>query len=276
MHSDLISTASGYQVPVRWYHQSGARGNIIFMAALGTPAGYYGPLAEALSGIGLNVLLLEQRGHGDSALRASRNVDFGFREALAEDIPQSMEWVSKQTPGLPLYLMGHSLGGHYAAITAGRFPQQVAGIILTACGSPWYGGFHGRIRRQLRLLCRLVPVFNLLLGYYPGDRVGFGGREARTLMSDWVDLARTNVYSARGLDEDLEQGIAAYRGPVLSLRLADDAYAPEAAMAAVTDKFINAPVTRQVISAQELGDRADHTRWARKPEALMDHILAWL
>ena len=276
MHTDLIDTPSGYPVPVRWFHREDARGTILFMAALGIAARYYVPLAEALHGINLNVLLVEQRGHGDSSLRASRKVDFGFREALEEDIPGCMAWVRQRAPGLPLYLMGHSLGGHYAAITAGRMPDQVAGVIVTACGSPWIGGFHGRTRTQLKVLCRMIPVFNALLGYYPGDRVGFGGREARSLMADWLDLARTNVYSARGMDENLEAGIARYTGPVLSLRLADDAYAPEAAMAAVTDKFVSAPVTRHVITAQELGDRADHVRWARKPEALMDHILSWL
>lgn len=276
MHTDLIPTPSGYQVPVRWFHRDGARGSVIFMAALGIAARYYVPLAEALHDMGLNVLLIEQRGHGDSALRPSRQVDFGFREALEDELPLSIDWVRARAPALPLYLMGHSLGGHYAAITAGRMPDKVDGVILTACGSPWVGGFHGRVRSQLQILCRLIPVFNRLLGYYPGDRLGFGGREARTLMADWLDLARTNVYSARGLDEDLEQGIARYSKPVLSLRLEDDRYAPEAAMAAVTDKFVSAPVTRQVISAEELGDQADHVRWARKPEALMTHIESWL
>lgn len=276
MHTDLIATPSGYQVPVRWFHHPDARASVIFMAALGIASRFYVPLAEALHGLGLNVLLLEQRGHGDSPVRPSRKIDFGFREALEQDVPLSMAWVEAHAPGLPLYLMGHSLGGHYAAITAGRYPQRVAGVIVAACGSPWTGGFHGATRRQLKLLCRIIPVTTALLGYYPGDRVGFGGREARTLMLDWLDLARTNRYSARGVEEDLEVGISRYSGPVLSLRMENDPYAPEAAMAAVTDKFVSAPVTKQVITEAELGDKADHFRWARKPEALMTHIESWL
>jgi predicted alpha/beta hydrolase len=276
MHTDLINTTSGYAVPVRWFPAEQPRASIIFMPALGVAARFYVPLAENLHDAGFNVLLMELRGQGDSHLRASRRVDFGFRDALEDDVPAAMDWVLRKAPAAPLLLMGHSLGGHYAAMTAGRLASRVDGVILAACGSPWTKAFHGKTGAQLRMLCRLIPVLNATFGYYPGHRVGFGGREARTLMNDWLDLARTNVYSARGLDEDFDAAIGQYAGPVLSLRMADDPYAPEAAMAAVTDKFRQAVVSKHVITAEQIGDRADHFRWARKPEAVVDHILAWL
>lgn len=276
MHSDLINTSSGYAVPVRWFPAEQPRASIVFMPALGVAARFYLLLAENLHDAGFNVLLMELRGQGDSSLRASRRVDFGFREALDEDLPAAMDWVLGKAAGTPLYLMGHSLGGHYAAITAGRLADRVDGVIVAACGSPWMQAFHGKTGLQIRLLCRMIPLLNAAFGYYPGHRVGFGGREARTLMNDWLDLARTNVYSARGMDEDFDAAIGRYTGPVLSLRMADDPFAPEAAMAAVTDKFHQATVSRHVITAEQIGDRADHFRWARKPEAVVEHILSWM
>jgi len=270
-----IATNNDYRVPVRWLPAADARANLVLMAALGVAARFYLPLATALRDAGFNVALVEQRGHGDSSLRPSRETDYGFRDALVDDIPAVIDWLGEQAPGLRCLLMGHSLGGHYAAITAGRLPEHVQGVILVACGSPWVGGFTGRIRRQLQLLVRLIPLSGALLGYYPGDKLGFGGREARTLMNDWRALAQTNVYSAFGLNADLDAGIAAFTGPVLSLRLADDPFAPEAAMAAVTGKFQSAPVTRAVIDAQELGDDADHFRWARTPAAIVRRVQQW-
>lgn len=275
---DILRIPAGprYAVPLRWLPATQARANLVLMAALGVPARFYLPLATALRDQGLNVALVEQRGHGDSPLRASRRVDFGFREALQEDIPAVLDWLPSQAPSLRTFLMGHSLGGHYAAMTAGRLPTRVDGVILAACGTPWVEAFEGKTRRQLQLLVRLVPLFNLLLGYYPGDRVGFGGREARTLMRDWLVMARINAYRAQGLDADLDAGIARYTGPVLSLRLADDDFAPEASMRAITDKFRAAQVTHAVIGSNELGDRADHFRWARTPAAVVRHIDTWL
>ena len=268
--------SNDYQVPVSWYPAENASASIVLMAALGVGARFYQPLAVALQKSGVNVALVEQRGHGDSALRPSRQTDFGFREALQDDIPAVLGHLQELSSTQPCYLMGHSLGGHYAAITAGRFPERIAGVIIIACGSPWTEAFSGRTRRQLKLLCRLIPFFNAVLGYYPGDRLGFGGREARTLMADWVALAKTNVYQACGMKEDFDAAIGHYPGPLLSIRLADDPFAPQAAMAAVSDKFCSAAVNKVVIGAAELGDKADHFRWARTPAAVVNQVLRWL
>lgn len=271
-----LTMASGYALPVTWYAAESPRATLVLMAALGVAARFYQPLAKALSEAGCHVALVEQRGHGDSAVRPSRQQDFGFRQAIEEEIPALLDALEQWAPGLPVLLMGHSLGGHYAAISAGRFPERIAGVVLCACASPWIGAFRGRIHWQIRLLCALIPLFNTMLGYYPGDRIGFGGREARTLMADWRDLALSNRYRARGSNEDFDQGIATYRGPLLSIRLADDAFGPESGMAAVTDKFTGATLSKVVISAAELGDRADHFRWARSPDAIVAAVSHWL
>lgn len=266
---------AGYTLPVNWCPAESARGSVILMAALGMGARFYQPLAQALQAAGLNVALVEQRGHGDSPWRPSRDCDWGFREPLVNEIPVALDWVKSRSSGVPVYLMGHSLGGHYAAMAAGVYGAQIDGIILAACGSPWLGGFAGATRRKLKFLCAMIPPASALLGYYPGDRLGFGGREARTLMKDWLALAKTNRYQANGFSDDLDCGIAQYTGPVLSLRMADDAFAPPTSVDAVTEKFITATVSSVLLDAQTLGDRADHFRWVRSPAATVQQIVRW-
>ena len=266
---------AGYTLPVNWYSAESASGSVILMAALGMGARFYQPLAQALQAAGLNVALLEQRGHGDSPWRPSHHCDWGFREALVNEIPVALDWVKSRSSSLPVYLMGHSLGGHYSAMTAGVYGEQIDGIILAACGSPWLGGFPGKPRRKLKFLCAMIPPASALLGYYPGDKLGFGGREARTLMQDWLALAKTNRYQANGFSDDLDCGIAQYTGPVLSLRMADDAFAPPASVEAVNEKFIAATVSNVLLDKQALNDRADHFRWARSPAAAVKEIVRW-
>ncbi|MBF5057194.1 alpha/beta hydrolase [Alcanivorax sp. 521-1] len=271
-----FSVASGdYRVPLTWYPATAGAPVVVLMAALGVPARFYQRLAGALAERGFNVALMEQRGHGDSALRPSRRRDWGFAETLTRDLPALLDWLRDHHPEAPIVLMGHSLGGHYAAITAGRFPERVDGVVLVATGSPWVDAFAEPVRKRIRWLTRLIPVCNLVLGYYPGDRIGFGGREARTLMADWRDLALTNRYRARGLSQDLDAAIGGFPGPVLAVRLADDAFAPEAAVRAVTDKFRHATLTGVVLDAEALGDRADHFRWARQATTVADRVAAW-
>lgn len=266
---------AGYTLPVNWYSAESASGSVILMAALGMGARFYQPLAQALQAAGLNVALLEQRGHGDSPWRPSHHCDWGFREALVNEIPVALDWVKSRSSSLPVYLMGHSLGGHYSAMAAGVYGEQIDGIILAACGSPWLGGFTGKTRRKLKFLCAMIPPASALLGYYPGDKLGFGGREARTLMQDWLTLAKTNRYQANGFSDDLDCGIAQYSGPVLSLRMADDAFAPPASVEAVNEKFIAATVSNVLLDKQALNDRADHFRWARSPAAAVKKIVRW-
>lgn len=271
-----IPTGTGYQIPVNWYSAGdNPLANLLFMPALGVPARYCFPLAAELSSRGFNVALMEHRGYGDSNLRASRAVDFGFREAVDLDIPVVMEWMQQQSPDLPLLSMGHSLGGHYSAIMAGLMKEQLDGVILVACGTPWTAVYSGAMFFQIKLLSFMIDIIPPLVGYYPGHRLGFGGREAKTLMKDWVMMARENRYVAHGLNKDLDVGIAHWKGKLLSLRLADDAFASEAAMGAVTDKFKQADITKVVVDAQTLGDKADHYRWIRTPHVIGETVLDW-
>lgn len=271
-----VDTAGGYRVPVTWYAGAEDKPVLILLPALGVAARFYDKLAAILAESGLNLAVMEQRGQGDSALRPGRRHNWGFAEVLDNDLPALLDWAEAQRPGAPLYLMGHSLGGHFAAITAGRFADRISGLLLVATGSPWWQAFVGAAGalndKSVRRLIRLIPPANLLFGYFPGERIGFGGDEARGIMNDWRTLAQHNRYRARGLDEDLDAAVAGYTAPVLAVRLADDALAPEASVKAVTGKFRNAPLTQWVITAEQLGDRADHFRWARQARVVADLV----
>ncbi|GAB3686249.1 alpha/beta hydrolase family protein [Salinisphaera aquimarina] len=271
-----VHTPSGYDVPVSCWHADSQAPLLLFMGALGVGCAFYAKLGAALSASGVHVALLEQRGYGDSALRPSRNSDWGFADIVGNDLAAVLTWATAHFDASSQYLMGHSLGGHYAAIGAGLYPNQVDGLIVVATGSPWFEAYEDAVRRKIHWLTWLIPPCNALFGYYPGDRLGFGGREARTVMSDWRALARTNRYRAAGLSQDLEDLIDRYTGPVLAIRLADDALAPEAAVDALTDKFSSAAIEIDVVDRDTLGDRADHFRWARTPGAVVDRIGRWL
>ncbi|MCI5102604.1 alpha/beta fold hydrolase [Algiphilus sp.] len=252
-----------------------ALGRLLLLPALGVPAGYYDPLAEQLTKAGLETHTLELRGSGDSPLRAGRGCDFGFRELLDEDIPSALRPLHAAKDGLPVWLAGHSLGGHLAAMSAGRLGFAIDGLVLLACGLPWRGAFDARARLRIDVLRLLIPVCNTVLGYFPGDRLGFGGRQPRRLMREWSRLAYCGRYAAEGIDEDLEAGVAQYAGPVLTLRMTDDPFAPLAACRAVTEKMAHARHSETALDAATLGTRADHYRWARKPDAVTPHLTDW-
>ena len=275
IHAD---TDSGYRVPM--LHVAGVPSErsvrVLILPALGIEARLYRPLGAALARAGIDAAIVEHRGYGLSAIRPSRAVDFGWKEMLTEDIPAAWRRLSELSDAAHGLLLGHSLGGHLATIAAGNLSLDIDGLVLAATATPWVGAYRGRDAMRLRVLCRIVGPLSALAGFYPGAQVGFGGREARGVMADWLALARTNRYAVRGWSNDLEAGIARFDRPVLSLRMTDDPFGLEPAIESVLAKFRDAPMSRLTIDAAALGAPSEHYRWARQPQPAVDAITSWL
>ncbi len=262
-------------MPLEVFAAEQPRAQLLFLPALGVQAKLYRQFAEAMSSQGINTVVMEQRGHGRSELRPSRQEDYGFKHCLVDDIPAALAWMAEQQPTLPLYLGGHSLGGHLALMYSALNPGVLAGIALMTTATPWYRCYSGKAALQIRFLIAAVTGTTRLLGYYPGDKVGFGGREARTLMQDWLVMAKHNRYSAAGIDRDIETLVQADTCPVLSVYCDKDNFGPLPAVEGVTRRLIRREVEIQQITSDELGARADHVSWARYPALAAAAIVDW-
>lgn len=276
----LLPGENNYRVPVKAFLAETATVaggvSIAILPALGVSVAYYEPLAQALQEAGHDAYLVEQRGHGESELRPSRNENYGFREMLG-DIDVAVVHIRSQAANKPLFLLGHSLGGHLSCMYAGwRGVEYVDGVILAACGTPWIKAYDGIDAMRLRALYHLIPISRRLLGYYPGDKFGFGGREARGMMMDWRQMAGGNRYLARGMKVDFEQGIRCYPGRVLTVRMTDDEFAQSDAVAKVWQKFKQARRSHRLFDEKTLGATADHFRWARRPNAVCTAVNSWV
>lgn len=273
MDTELVSNGHGYDVPIHWTPGTGP--TFAVLGALGTPASFYGRLVTELAGRGWSVAVIEQRGQGASALRPSREQDWDFAAVVHDDLPAALAWVRAQATDRPLHLLGHSLGGHYATMCAGLYAERIDGVVLAACGTPWIEAYDGPTRTKIGQLIEAIPLLHEQHGYYPGAQVGFGGDEARGVMDDWRHLAQTNRYRLAGDDGSVAAPIAAYDGPALMVRMADDDFAPEAAVVAGLDRFTTRRPEVRVLTADEIGGAADHFGWARHPRAVVDLIDEW-
>lgn len=272
-----VRAPDGYDVPLEVFEAPAPRARVLMLPALGIQARLYRKLGAALAGSGVSMTSLEQRGHGRSALRPSRECDFGFREWLLDDIPAALDWLQSREPSAPVFLAGHSLGGHLALMARALHPERVAGVVLLTTATPYYGCFHGVTRMQVKFLLASVPLLSALLGYFPGHRLGFGGREARRLMADWLVMARENRYSARGLEsEDLERRVQCDVAPVLTIYCDQDELAPLQAVEGVTRRLHNRRIDRYEITSDALGTRADHLSWARHPSIAAAATERWI
>jgi predicted alpha/beta hydrolase len=271
-----VSTADGSRFELLCVHPAGAWCRLLYwVPAMGVPAKHYLPLAEALAARGVAVAIHEWRGIGSSNRRAGRDCDWGYRELLQEDLPAGMAALREHWPQATCWLGGHSLGGQLSLLYASLHPNEFAGLLLVASGSPYWRRFrHGWL---IGAAYALAPLLAGLLGYLPGRRIGFGGNEARGVIADWARTGRTGRYAVVGMTQDFEQQLASLRLPSLALRLRDDWLGPPASLEWLLGKLGSAERSVDVITPPDLGGHpADHFGWMKTPAPLAARIARWL
>jgi acylglycerol lipase len=104
-------------------------GVLLVSHGLGEHSGRYRPVADALVPDGWAVYALDHRGHGRSG-GARAHLD-DYADWLA-DLDTVRRFVADRHPGLPVFLLGHSLGGQIALAYALDHPADLAGLVLSA------------------------------------------------------------------------------------------------------------------------------------------------
>lgn len=246
---------------------------VLVLPAMGTPARFYTPLCQALQALGVHAAAVDLRGIGASSLRASKAVDFGYRELVELDCPAALAAMRARFPGSPLWILGHSLGGHIGVLYAAHQDQELAGLILVASGSVHHRAYPGPKGWGFLAFTQFARVLSGALGYFPGRRVGFGGSEARTLIRDWARCARTGKFRPARAGIDYEARMREARLPLLGISFDADGFAPHSATARLMSKLAAARVTHWKLGARDTdGLRIDHYSWVKNPQVVAGRL----
>ncbi len=216
--------------------------------------------------------VLEWPGCGAHPIRASRANDWGYRQLLDNQVLPAIADVANEASGnaRQVVLLGHSLGAHLALMARARNVRNVAGIITIAAGTPFYRVFHFPAKQALLYLIGAAKITVPLLGYFPGNRLGFGDREPRTLIREWADFARTGLLLVENKNVLQADGPGASI-PVRALCLARDIYAPPASAGhLLACAGLPATLVERVQDPQVHG----HFHWLRAPQASAAVIVA--
>ncbi|WP_367133101.1 MULTISPECIES: alpha/beta hydrolase family protein [Streptomyces] len=258
-------------------HPEPGRPVAVVLPAMGAAARFYLPFARALHKEGLTVVTADLRGQGEATPATARGVRFGYRELAEEDLPALVAAVRSALPGRPLVLVGHSLGGQLALLYAAAGREPVDAVVLVAAGSVWYRSFGGL--RGLRNLAagQLFAALATALGYWPGERLGFGGTQATGVMRDWARQGRTGRYRVTGSTTDYERALGTLGLPLLAIGVDNDTLAPPGSREHLLSKAPRAALDRwQYTTEAAGGKRIDHFRWVRHNAALCAHLAQWV
>ncbi len=273
-----ITAADGHRFDAGLFRAASAAAPVlIFLSALGTPSRVYRGFAAAMAAQGIHVCTPDWRGLASSSVRASRRHDHGYRELVEIDAPALIATLTERFPDSPVWIGGHSLGGQLSTLMAARQPDRVHGLLPIASGSVALSCYPPRLQRGIRMLGLVSRISGAMVGHFPGQRIGFGGREARGVMKDWVHVAHTGRYEPVGTAFNYERALAELAMPVLALNFKGDTWAPEAAASYLLGKLPQCQREQWTWGdADTGGQHLDHFSWTKHPQLLAPRIAAWL
>jgi alpha-beta hydrolase superfamily lysophospholipase len=238
LHAAHFVAADGAVLPVRRWLPAGTRPKALIVALHGFNdySHAFEPLGGYLAAHGIGCFAYDQRGFG----RAPGRGLWAGVETYAGDIETFVGTVRARHPGVPVYLLGESMGGAVAIVAmTSTQPPQADGLILSAPAvwsrdtMPWYQ------RSLLALSSHTVPWLRLTgqgLGFMASDNI----QMLRDLSRDPNVIKATRVDAIHGLADLMDaaqERVASLKTPTLLLYGERDEIIPKPPVMALLDKL---------------------------------------
>lgn len=103
---------------------------VVISHGLASHSGVFGEFAKTMNDNAIAVYRFDHRGHGKSDGRDSIHINSYFE--MVEDLRLVVEKAKRENPNTPVFVLGHSMGGHISALYGTKYPNDVDGFILAA------------------------------------------------------------------------------------------------------------------------------------------------
>jgi alpha-beta hydrolase superfamily lysophospholipase len=243
---------------------------VLFAHGFAESAMRHAATLEALAAAGIAAYAYDLRGHGRSP--GSRGFIRRFDDLLAAS-SLARAWVAADAPGVPLFLMGYSLGGLVSVRSAERDPDGIDGVVLIAPGFEIAHDLPAFVRSlgiAVGEIVPHVPVAQLRLKHLRPDEPRAASFLDALLPRDPLIPARTAGELIRASDAAFA-GEGTYRAPTLVLHGELDRVVPLASARRFVERASHAEATLDVIS----GGHHDLLH-GRDADAVRASILAWI
>jgi alpha-beta hydrolase superfamily lysophospholipase len=163
----ILRTTDGLSLHAETFAPDGRIDAVVCVVhGIGEHIGRYANIINALNASSIAVMTFDLRGHGHSEGPRGHSPSFDF---IMDDIGLVLRKAEQDFPGIPLFLLGHSMGGNFVLNYALRHRPNLCGVIALSPGlrtatptPPWKLAL-------ARVLCRLLPAITLHNGVRPAD-----------------------------------------------------------------------------------------------------------
>jgi acylglycerol lipase len=139
-----------------WRPDADPKAVVLLLHGLAEHSGRYAHVAKALTDAGYAVHTLDHRGHGQSDGKRTYVKSYADYQ---RDILQFRQIVERQHDGLPLFVLGHSMGGNLALGHVLDHQEGVRGMVLSAPALAPGPSLSASKIKLAKLVGRIAPGF---------------------------------------------------------------------------------------------------------------------
>jgi len=229
-----LTAADGYPLCATLYPAHAPIGQILVGSATGVPQGFYRRFAEYAASRGYNTLTLDYRGIGASAPASLRGFEMDYLQWAEQDLAAGVEYLKASE--LPLYMIGHSFGGHAFGLLPNH--SSISGLYTFGTGAGWHGWMPRGEQLRVLLMWRVLgPLIVRAKGYLAWRKLGMGEDLPKGVYQKWKRWCRYPRYFFEDPQmPGLEDRFAAITTPLTAANATDDLWASPASR----DAFMSA------------------------------------
>lgn len=219
-------------------------------------------LGTTLAERGVAVLSFDVRGHGASDPGAKDGGRWTYDAIVRFDVPAMVAEARRRYPDLPVVVVGHSLIGHAAMISAGLLPGQAPDAIVGLAANLWLPRFEPSLRRRLLKGALLLAWSGVTLprGWFDPRPVRMGSA-AEPWPYVWQftsSYLRNALRSPDGRDDYID-ALGRVDVPVLAISSTGDRLlAHPDAVGRFLEPMPRARVTHRILDARDVSPPPDH------------------
>lgn len=271
-----FAARDGYRLAGTLYRpKTPNRRAVLFQAASGVKQEYYGKFAEHLASRGFAALTFDYRGIGRSAPPKLRGFQARMLDWAEKDIGGALDYLARATHGARIIGIGHSFGGQVFGIVPGN--ERYVAAMTVGSQSGYWKHWRGKGRAGMWLVTHvLLPGLSRLHGYFPARRFGQGEDMPAGAAREWASWCRHPGYIVGALGA--AEAYARFTAPIRVYAIADDSYAPAAAVEAFLGFYPNAPRSRVDVDPAQHGGPIGHFGFFRErfKDTLWKDAAEWL
>ena len=247
-----LTTADGTRISALRYPASGTtRARLVMAGATGVPQGFYRRFAEYANDQGYEVMTLDYRGIGKSRPATLKGFRMNYLDWARQDLAAAID--AMHTSGLPLYVVGHSYGGHAFGLLPNH--DKVDALYTFATGAGWHGWMPALERMRVVLMWNVVgPIIVRLQGYLAWSWLGMGEDLPIDVYRQWKRWCSYPRYFFQDPEQEgLKAGFDSVRSPIMACNALDDLWARPKSRDAFMSGYRNADWKTTDIDPRQAG-----------------------